>query len=76
MTAESTVKKKKGPIRFEAIIPMIIFGSLFYVYTFFFLDGHLKKVIEIAGLYSYRAEINVESVNLSFWNASFFGAVY
>ncbi len=63
--------KKKGPIRIEAIIPMILVGVLIYLYTFFFLDSHVKRIIEIAGLYSYRAEINVGSVNLSFWGASF-----
>ncbi len=63
-------KKKKGPIRFEAIIPLVLVLVLISLYSMFFLDSHLRRAIELGALYAHRAEVNIKSLNLSFTNAS------
>lgn len=64
------VKKKKGPIRFEAIIPITIIFALFFAYFKFFFDGHLKYAMELGGTYANGAEVNIASLKTSFLNAS------
>ncbi|MCB9072180.1 MAG: TIGR03545 family protein [Bdellovibrionaceae bacterium] len=63
-------KKAKGPIRFEAIIPITIVFVLFFVYFKFFFDNHLKMAIEYGGTYANGAEVNVGHLRTSFINAS------
>jgi uncharacterized protein (TIGR03545 family) len=63
-------KKSKGPIRFEAIIPIAIIFALFFAYFKFFFDHHLKMGIEFGGTYANGAEVNVGSLTTSFINAS------
>lgn len=62
--------KKKGPIRFEAILPTALVVGLVWAYFFFFFDLHLKKAIEWGGYQAVGAEVNVKSLKSSFWNAS------
>ncbi len=64
------VKKKKGPIRFEAIIPITLVFLLFFAYFKFFFDSHLKYAIEMGGTYANGAEVNIASISTSFFNAS------
>jgi uncharacterized protein (TIGR03545 family) len=63
-------KKKKGPIRFEAIIPITIVFLLFFAYFKFFFDIHLKMGMEMGGTYANGAEVNIGSLSTSFLNAS------
>jgi uncharacterized protein (TIGR03545 family) len=64
-------KKAKGPIRFEAIVPFAIIVALIAAYFTLFFDGHLKSGIEWGATYGNGAEVNVEKVKTSFWDASF-----
>lgn len=63
--------KKKGPIRFEAIIPVTIISILTFVYFSYYFDSHLKKLFEYVGTQANGAEVNVDSVKTSFLKASF-----
>lgn len=63
-------KKPKGPIRFEAIVPFLIFMGLVIVYFILFFDTHLRKTLEWGGTYLNGAEVNIADVDTSFWKAS------
>ena len=72
MTEETKKKnKKKGPIRYEAIIPVLVLSALTYVYFAYYFDHHMKKLIEYVGTEANGAEVNVDSVRTSFIRASF-----
>lgn len=62
--------KKKGPIRFEAIVPFAIVTGLIVLYVVLFLDLHIRKGIEWAAGQANGAQVDVGSVKTSFWNAS------
>lgn len=64
-------KKAKGPIRFEAIIPVAVLSLITFVYFSFYFDQHMKKVIEYVGTEVNGAEVNVDSVRTSFIGGSF-----
>lgn len=66
----SKPKKKKGPIRYEAIIPILIVFALFFTYFKLFFDSHLKAGLEFGGTYANGAEVNIGSLSTSFLNAS------
>jgi uncharacterized protein (TIGR03545 family) len=63
-------KKKKGPIRWEAIGPIFIVIFLIWAYFFFFFDSHVRWAIQHFGTNAVGAEVDVADVNTSFWNAS------
>lgn len=63
--------KKKGPIRFEAIIPVLIITTITFVYFSYYFDNHLKKLFEYVGTQANGAEVNVDSVRTSFLKGSF-----
>ena len=67
---KTKVQKPKGPIRFEAVIPVVIIIALIYVYFHFFFDRHMKSAIEFGGYQALGSEVNVAEVKTSFWNAS------
>ena len=72
MTTETTPKKKsKGPIRFEVIIPVLLFWGLTYAYFAFYFDQHLKQGLEWAGTQGIGAEVNITRLKTSFINGSF-----
>lgn len=62
--------KKKGPIRWEAVLPFTIFVALVWAYFFFFFDSHLRRALEYAGTQINGAEVNIGKIQTSFWNAS------
>jgi uncharacterized protein (TIGR03545 family) len=64
-------KKKKGPIRFEAIIPVAILSIITFVYFSFYFDYHMKKVIEYVGTQANGAEVNVDGIRTSFITGTF-----
>ena len=68
---EKKVPKKKGPIRFEAIIPVLVISLLTFAYFSYYFDQHLKKLIEYVGTQGNGAEVNVGSIKTSFINGSF-----
>lgn len=63
--------KKKGPIRTEAVVPMVIVVALVYSYFHFFFDRHLRAGMEFAATRVHGAEVNIASVETSVWRASF-----
>jgi uncharacterized protein (TIGR03545 family) len=63
--------KKKGPIRFEAIIPVLILTGLTFAYFTIYFDRHLKGLVEYVGTQANGAEVNVDSINTSFIRGSF-----
>ena len=63
-------KKKKGPIRFEAVIPALIFTLLVGAYFKLFFDGHVRRLMEYVGTQVNGAEVNVGKFETSFLNAS------
>src|SRR5690606_2812745 len=63
--------KKKGPIRYEAILPVLILSLITFVYFTYYFDRHLKTVIEYVATQANGAEVNVDSVDTSFLRASF-----
>src|SRR5262245_25638248 len=67
--ANQKVKKAKGPIRFEAIVPLAIVVGLIVLYVTLFFDGHLRRGIEWAATRVNGAEVNVGSLKTSFLGA-------
>lgn len=73
-TTDTKVKKapkKKGPIRFEAIIPVLVLSLLTFAYFSYYFDRHLKSLVEYVGTQANGAEVNVGSIKTSFLNGSF-----
>lgn len=62
--------KKKGPIRWEALLPFALVVGLTWAYFFFFFDSHLRHGLEFGGYQMLGAEVNVREVKTSFWNAN------
>lgn len=69
--AEKIKNKKKGPIRYEAIIPVLVLSLLTGLYFTFYFDHHMKKVMEYVGTQVNGAEVNIDSVRTSFITGSF-----
>jgi uncharacterized protein (TIGR03545 family) len=70
-TAEPKKKKAKGPIRYEAIIPVVVISLLTFLYFSFYFDLHLKKLVEYVGTQANGAEVNVDGIRTSFIRGSF-----
>jgi uncharacterized protein (TIGR03545 family) len=62
--------KKKGPFRWEAIIPIAIFIGLVWAYVTFMLDSHLRQGLELAASKVYGAQVDVGYVNIKFTEPS------
>lgn len=70
-TKAKKVPKKKGPIRFEAIIPVLVLSLLTFAYFSYYFDRNLKSLFEYIGTQANGAEVNVGSIKTSFINGSF-----
>lgn len=70
MSNTAKIKKAKGPIRFEAIIPFCAVVAVIWAYFFFFFDTHARHLVESVGTSAVGAEVNVGSLKTSFWDAS------
>ena len=68
---EKKAKKPKGPIRFEAIIPVLVISILTFVYFSYYFDFHMKKLVEYIGTQANGAEVNVDSIRTSFIKGTF-----
>ncbi len=68
---EKKPKKKKGPIRFEAIIPVLVISAITFIYFSFYFDSHLKKLVEYVGTQGNGAEVNVDGIRTSFIRGTF-----
>lgn len=64
-------KKPKGPIRYEAVIPITIIFVLSYAYFTYYFDRHLRQGIEYVATQGNGAEVNIAAVHTSFLKASF-----
>jgi uncharacterized protein (TIGR03545 family) len=64
------IKKSKGPIRFEAIIPFLCICFAIFLYFTLFFDFHLKKTLELIGYHATGAEVNIAKIETSFTKAS------
>lgn len=64
-------KKAKGPIRFEAIIPIAVIVAVTMLYFKIFFDGHVRALIAWTATKVHGAEVNVASVHTSFLGGSF-----
>lgn len=65
------IPKKKGPIRWEAIVPVLIISVIGYAYFTWYFDNHLRRLVEYVGTQANGAEVNVASIRTSFLRASF-----
>lgn len=63
-------KKPQGPIRWNAIVPLLVFFLLNFIYFHFFFDGHMKSLIEWSGYKALGAEVNVTEFKSSFTNGN------
>jgi uncharacterized protein (TIGR03545 family) len=68
---ETKVKKRKGPIRYEAIIPVFIISLITFIYFSFYFDHHLAKLVEYVGTQANGAEVNVDGIRTSFIRGTF-----
>lgn len=62
----SAIKKTPGPIRWNAIIPFLIFLVLANTYFYFFFDAHMKTAIEWVGYKALGTELNIQKFKSSF----------
>ncbi|MBI5005583.1 MAG: TIGR03545 family protein [Nitrosomonadales bacterium] len=62
--------KKQGPIRFEAVIPMLIVVGVIVLYFSLFFDTHLRRGIEYAAAQANGAEVNIGRLRTSVFGAS------
>lgn len=71
MSADKAEKKpkKKGPIRWEAVIPAAALTALVAAYFSLFFDGHMRRGIEFVGTMINGAEVNVGRLSTSFLGA-------
>ncbi len=66
------VKKTKGPIRLNILIPFTIICILTFIYFHFFFDFNLRKGFEWAGYKAVGAEVNINRLETSFFKASLY----
>ncbi|MFN7728219.1 MAG: TIGR03545 family protein [Bdellovibrio sp.] len=63
--------KKKGPIRTEAAVPLLIVIVLTWGYFHFLFDRNLKSALEYLGYQVIGAQVDIASLETSFWKGSF-----
>ncbi len=62
--------KRKGPIRFEAIVPLAIVIGLIALYFTLFFDMHLRRALEYGATRANGAEVDIGKLDTSLWHAS------
>lgn len=68
---DKKAKKPKGPIRYEAILPVVILSAITFIYFSYYFDYHMKKLVEYVGTQANGAEVNVDSIRTSFIKGTF-----
>lgn len=63
--------KKKGPIRTEAAVPLLIVIVLTWGYFHFLFDRHLRSGLEYLGYQVIGAQVDIANLETSFWKGSF-----
>lgn len=63
-------KKKKGIIRWNAIVPLVIFLVLNFIYFHFCFDSHIKSLIEWGGYKALGSELNIKEFKSSLLKGS------
>ncbi|MBT4763000.1 MAG: TIGR03545 family protein [Bdellovibrionaceae bacterium] len=63
--------KQKGPIRLEAIIPVVVVILAVFLYFKFLFDSNLKSALEFGGTQVHGAEVNISKIESSFFGAYF-----
>ncbi len=70
-TSESKTTKKSpkklGIIRWNAIIPLLVFILILFTYFHFFFDSNMKSLIEWGGFKALGTEINISKFESSFF---------
>ena len=64
-------KKKKGPLRTEAIGVIVVFIITLSVYGKFFFDSNLRSGLEWTATYIHGAEVNIQKIKTSLFGGSF-----
>lgn len=59
MTTSTDKTKKKGPIRWEAVIPTFLVMALIVGYFHFFFDHHMRRALEYVATQINGAEVNI-----------------
>ncbi len=62
--------KKKGPIRHEVVVPLLVFVVLFWAYFHFLFDQNMRKLIEWGGYQALGTEVNVGKFETHFFNGT------
>lgn len=62
--------KKQGPIRTEAVVPLLIVLGLIVAYFSLFFDTHLRRGLEYGATQANGAEVNIGRVQTSVFDAS------
>lgn len=63
-------KKAKGPIRFEAIIPICLILVAIWLYGALFLDSHARRALEFLASRANGAQVDVGKFHFSFTDPS------
>lgn len=63
-------KKKQGMIRTGAVVPFIVFVTVVVLFNIFMLDTTVRKTLEFIGEKVVGAEVNIDSVDISFKDLS------
>ena len=62
--------KKQGPIRVEAVLPLLIVAGVTVLYFSLFFDGHLRRGLEYGATQANGAEVNIGKLQTSVFKAS------
>lgn len=68
--SDKKIKKARGPIRYEAIIPVLVLSIITFIYFSVYFDRHVKSVAEYVGTQVNGAEVNIGEVDISFIKGS------
>lgn len=62
-------KKRQGPIRWEAVLPVLVLVILFALYAKFFMDTHLRLALQWGLTKAMAVQVDVRELETSFFDA-------